>query len=334
MKFKNIDNWKTEIKKRAAEKNIKPTDMQQRYILEEFASKISHSQYKDSMILKGGFIVSNLLGIDNRTTRDIDLTFNSTIYSEDEIRTILTDVASVCDDSFFDYEIHSVKECQVDDGYSGFSATIHAISGKTKLPLKLDISNNTLVYPQAIENRFQSMFFEDNIQVMSYSIENIIAEKFETTLDRGEFNTRMRDLFDIALLMETQTHLIDDILLADCIIEVSKERGTLSNLFNFNEIVLDLQESEIFNKNFDSYKKKRYPNSSLVLRDVFDVFNQIQDYVELYLGMDEKTPFNEQISRAKEKQLKNPSPKSSKSRKKKENGKEIASPGKEYDTGR
>lgn len=91
MQFKSMNSWKAKIKNWAVEKNINVTDMQQRYILEEFASKISHSKHKDNFVLKGGFVVSNLLGIDWRTTRDIDMTFKSTVYSENEIRKILTD---------------------------------------------------------------------------------------------------------------------------------------------------------------------------------------------------------------------------------------------------
>lgn len=275
-----MDSWKTKMKNRAAEKKIEVTDMQQRYILEEFASKISHSEHKDNFVLKGGFVVSNLLGIDWRTTRDIDMTFKSTIYSEDEIRKILLDVINVNDDSFFQYEIENIKEGQADDGYSGFTVTINAIHGKTKLPLKLDISNNTLIYPKAIESTFKSIFDDKEIQVMSYSIENIIAEKFETTLDRGEYNTRMRDLFDIAFLMESQKHLIDNTLLAECILKVSEERHTIENLNDFDEIIRELELSDIFNKNFDAYKNHTYPGIELTLKDIFDTFSAIRDSIK------------------------------------------------------
>ena len=303
MQFKSMDSWKAQMKKRAQEKKIDVTDMQQRYILEEFASKISHSEHKDNFVLKGGFIVSNLLGIDWRTTRDIDMTFRSTVYSETEIRNILMDVIQVKDDSFFQYEIDTIKEGQVDDGYSGFTVTINALHGKTKLPLKLDISNNTLIYPKAIENTFKSIFDDKEIRVMSYSIENIIAEKFETTLDRGEYNTRMRDLFDIALLMESQKYLIDHALLAECIVEVSKERNTLENLNDFDEIINDLEASDIFNKNFDAYKNNTYPGIMLTLKDIFDIFSTIRDSIQIYLQSDRTAAFDNKLQNA-EKQTK------------------------------
>lgn len=283
MGFRNFDNWKTVIRRVAKEKNVDVTSVQQLYILEEFAEKISHSKYKDSFVLKGGFIVSKILGIDNRTTRDIDTTFTSTIYSKEEIEDIFKEIINVDDGSFFDYSIEKIQEGQADDGYPGFMVMLKAVNGKAKFDLKIDVSNNTLVYPAAITYPFKSMISESEISVMAYPIENIIAEKYETTLDRGEFNTRIRDLFDIAFIYENQKKLIDDALLSRCIIEVSKNRNTLANLNDFTAIIEDLKTSSIFTRTFENYKKKTYPNISITLDDVFSTFARIQKNVNLLL---------------------------------------------------
>ncbi len=275
MSYRNVAAWKAAMKKYSRENNVSVTDMQQRYILDEFASKISFSPYRDSLVLKGGFIVSNLLGIDNRTTKDIDLTFNSIIYNKGQIEAILNDIINVPNDSFFKFEIESIDEGQVDDGYHGFMVMLNAVHEKTRLKMKLDISNNTLIYPRAIQFSFENKFTGENIGIMSYCVENIIAEKFETTLDRGEYNTRMRDLFDVVMLMDTQKHLLDTRLLSECIVEVSKERGTLDNLYNFEALLSYLISSPIFNKTFDNYKQKTYPRSDLTLKTVSDVFSDI-----------------------------------------------------------
>lgn len=132
---------------------------------------------------------------------------------------------------------------------------LEAINGKARLHLKLDISNNTLIYPKSIKNKLQSFIDDDDIEVMTYPIENIIAEKYETTLDRGVFNTRMRDLFDVYHLFKNTHHLIDEKLLAKTIIEVSKDRGTYDNFFEFDELLDELMESKIFNDNIERFKK-------------------------------------------------------------------------------
>ena len=140
--------------------------MQQRYILEEFARMISESKYKHSIILKGGFVVSALLGIDERKTRDIDFTFNSTIYDIDQIKEILESIINTKIEKFFNYEIVNIQEEQLDDHYSGFSCMIDAVYEKTRIHFKLDVSNNTLVYPRSIETKLRSFVNEEDI-VMS-----------------------------------------------------------------------------------------------------------------------------------------------------------------------
>lgn len=264
--------------------NIDVQAMQQRYILEEFARKISKSKHKNSIVLKGGFVVSALLGIDERKTRDIDFAYNSTIYSIDEIRCIIEDICSTDTDSFFNYEIASISEEQLDDHYSGYSCLLDAINGKARLHLKLDISNNSLIYPKGIETKVHSFIDDDNIDVLSYPIENIIAEKYETTLDRGEFNSRIRDLFDVHFLYQENHHLIDDKLLAKTIIAVSKDRNTYDNLFDYDELIDELLRSEIFNKNFNNYKSKYYKHREETINDIFHTFGMINNLVQKELN--------------------------------------------------
>ena len=274
MKYRNVENWKTEMKKLAKLKKLDIQDVQQRYVLEEFAEKISLSKYNKMLVLKGGFVVSTLLGLDTRMTRDIDVTCKSTIYSLEEMENILQTIVETKSESFFDYSIDRVIEAQIDDYYSGFIAQIIAKHANTLIKIKLDISNNTLIFPNALKYNFNSLFSTKKIELMTYPIENIIAEKYETTLDRGEYNTRMRDLFDVYLLMNANTYLIDQELLVKTIIEVSKDRDTLDNLKEFDDIVEILETSYIFNKHFQSYKEKQYPYMNVTLKEIFEKFPQ------------------------------------------------------------
>lgn len=275
MKYRNVENWKTEMKKLAKLKKLDIQDVQQRYVLEEFAEKISLSKYNKMLVLKGGFVVSTLLGLDTRMTRDIDVTCKSTIYSLEEMENILQTIVETKSESFFDYSIDRVIEAQIDDYYSGFIAQIIAKHANTLIKIKLDISNNTLIFPNALKYNFNSLFSTKKIELMTYPIENIIAEKYETTLDRGEYNTRMRDLFDVYLLMNANTYLIDQELLVKTIIEVSKDRDTLDNLKEFDDIVEILETSYIFNKHFQSYKEKQYPYMNVTLKEIFEKFKLI-----------------------------------------------------------
>lgn len=196
----NIDSWKYKMKKFSEKYNLDIQEVYQRFILEEFAQKISHSNYKEKFIIKGGFVVSTILGFETRMTRDIDATYNSVIYTKNEIATIINEIIDAKYNSIFSYSISNIEKAQEDDKYSGYIITLSAQLNDTRFYLKLDISNNSLIYPEAIQNNLKSLFYDSTINVYSYQVENIIAEKFETTLDRGEFNGRMRDLFDIYFL--------------------------------------------------------------------------------------------------------------------------------------
>lgn len=281
MAYKNIDQWKNGMIKYAKEKNMDLRDVQQRFILEEFAEKISNSKYRDSLIIKGGFVVSNLLGFENRTTLDMDATVNSTVYSVEEINNMITDIIEEdITKSFFDYRIGDIKEGQSDDGYPGYSVSILALKGKTRLNLKIDISNNTLIYPEAIEHTFISLFSDKKINVCTYAVENIIAEKIETTLDRGIYNTRMRDLFDVYNLLTQKDISIDMNVLIDSFVNVSKSRNTLNNIYDYEELISELSESAVFKENFNRFKKIK-EIEDVSLEDIFTVFKDVNEKIDV-----------------------------------------------------
>lgn len=281
MAYKNIDQWKNGMIKYAKEKNMDLRDVQQRFILEEFAEKISNSKYRDSLIIKGGFVVSNLLGFENRTTLDMDATVNSTVYSVEEINNMITDIIEEdITKSFFDYRIGDIKEGQSDDGYPGYTVSILALKGKTRLNLKIDISNNTLIYPEAIEHTFISLFSDKKINVCTYAVENIIAEKIETTLDRGIYNTRMRDLFDVYNLLTQKDISIDMNVLIDSFVNVSKSRNTLNNIYDYEELISELSESAVFKENFNRFKKIK-EIEDVSLEDIFTVFKDVIEKIDV-----------------------------------------------------
>ena len=281
MAYKNIDQWKNGMIKYAKEKNMDLRDVQQRFILEEFAEKISNSKYRDSLIIKGGFVVSNLLGFENRTTLDMDATVNSTVYSVEEINNMITDIIEEdITKSFLDYRIGDIKEGQSDDGYPGYSVSILALKGKTRLNLKIDISNNTLIYPEAIEHTFISLFSDKKINVCTYAVENIIAEKIETTLDRGIYNTRMRDLFDVYNLLTQKDISIDMNVLIDSFVNVSKSRNTLNNIYDYEELISELSESAVFKENFNRFKKIK-EIEDVSLEDIFTVFKDVIEKIDV-----------------------------------------------------
>ena len=281
MAYKNIDQWKNGMIKYAKEKNMDLRDVQQRFILEEFAEKISNSKYRDSLIIKGGFVVSNLLGFENRTTLDMDATVNSTVYSVEEINNMITDIIEEdITKSFFNYRIGDIKEGQSDDGYPGYSVSILALKGKTRLNLKIDISNNTLIYPEAIEHTLTVYSVIKKNKCMYLCSWKYNCRKIETTLDRGIYNTRMRDLFDVYNLLTQKDISIDMNVLIDSFVNVSKSRNTLNNIYDYEELISELSESAVFKENFNRFKKIK-EIEDVSLEDIFTVFKDVIEKIDV-----------------------------------------------------
>ena len=136
-----------------------------------------------------------------------------------------------------------------------------------------------MIFPDALKSYFNSLFSTKKIELMTYPIENIIAEKYETTLDRGEYNTIIRDLFDIYLLLDENRYLVDEKLLAQTIIEVAKIEYFFKNITDFSEIIEVLEKSDIFNKHFQNYRKKQYPHENVTLKEVLKKFEDINQMI-------------------------------------------------------
>ena len=165
-------------------------------------------------------------------------------------------ICNSSDDSFFEYRMGRIRTAQQkENGATGFTIDIIASNNDTKFIFKIDISNNTLIFPEAVNSEIKSSFGADRINVLTYSIEQIVAEKLETCLDRGELNGRFRDFIDIILIWKENRNLLDISLLSKTLYIISKDRNTLHNLEIYHTLFGELKESTIFVSNFARYLK-------------------------------------------------------------------------------
>lgn len=176
------------------------------FMLERFLERIAVSRYKNIFILKGGMLITSIVGIDTRTTMDMDATIKGRTLSESEITAIIEDVLNTqIDDgaAFFFQNIEGIRE---EADYPGYRVSIEARFDKTRQMLKIDITTGDTILPREIEYDFKLIFEERAISIMAYNLETVLAEKFETTITRGVTNTRMRDFYDIYILTKLQTY--------------------------------------------------------------------------------------------------------------------------------
>lgn len=179
------------------------------YIMERFLERLSLSPYQGNFILKGGILVSAMVGIDTRSTMDIDATIKNLPLSAQTAESILAEIISVPIDDGVLFKIESISEIMDEAEYSGIRASMMAFIDTMRTPLKLDISTGDRITPREIEYQFKLMFEDRSITVLAYNLETVLAEKLETVLSRGTANTRLRDFYDLYILQHDCTQSFD-----------------------------------------------------------------------------------------------------------------------------
>ncbi len=188
----------------SASDTIANSTFNRNFMLERLLERISVSEYKHSFILKGGMLIAAMVGIDTRTTMDMDATIKGQTLTETEITNIMKDILSIPFDDDVILSFRDIEEIREEADYPGYRVSIEAVLDKTKQVLKVDITTGDFVTPREVEYKFRLMFEDRAISIMAYNLETVLAEKFETVITRGLTNTRMRDFYDIYILTSTQ----------------------------------------------------------------------------------------------------------------------------------
>ncbi len=176
--------------------------LQRHYAMERFLERMALSDYHDKMILKGGMLVSSIVGLDARSTMDIDATCKGFALDMQSATCMVEEIAQVSLDDDMSFDVGAAQEIMEDSEYGGVRIPIVAHLGKSRIPLKIDISTGDAITPSEVDYEFGFMFEERTIRIWTYSVETLLAEKLETVLSRSVNNTRPRDFYDIFVLTE------------------------------------------------------------------------------------------------------------------------------------
>ena len=241
-----------------------------KYMMERFLARISHSKYKNNFILKGGMLVSALVGVESRATMDIDTTVRMLPLTKDNAIEVIAEIMKIdLDDDIF-YEIKKVEDIMEEHDYSGVRFTISVTLEKLRDTIKIDISTGDEITPSAIEFSYPMMFDDERINIWSYNLETMLAEKLETVIARSTLNTRMRDFYDIHILWSEKVNMINIETLRRAIINVARKRETLELFDTMDEILDDIVESDYLRNNWSNYRKGSYYVGDLEWADVLE----------------------------------------------------------------
>lgn len=253
--FSNGQQFKAKVRDLAKEKKIDPQILMQEVVLDEIVDRISRSPYRDNLIIKGGFLIASMLGIDTRATRDVDTSIKGLPVTKEEILKVFMNIADMNEpDSDVTIRITKIDDIRVAAEYAGFRIHIEAKIYNSVVDTKIDISTGDTITPHEISWHHRTIFNDQDILVMAYNMETIIAEKLESIVVRRELNTRMKDFYDLYLFDKVKRQNIDFKVLKDALRITSALRGSKALLPQYTEIITALRESALLKRSWEKYR--------------------------------------------------------------------------------
>ena len=247
---------KGRIKSVAKQNNADARTLMRIYMMERFLERLAQSEYRDNFIIKGGILVTAMIGVAHRSTMDIDTSMkNLNLSAEDALR-VVNQVKDIDLDDGVSFEVKDVSNIMDEMEYPGIRVTMNANVGRLITPLKIDISTGDVITPRAIEFNYDLLLENRSISLWSYNLETILAEKLQTVLARGVLNTRMRDFYDIRMLLDTYEDKVNKAVLKDAFAATCKKRGTDNLQEQAEEIVKIIEADEQLQVLWRAYQKK------------------------------------------------------------------------------
>lgn len=250
------------------------------YVMERFLERLSLSQYRNFMILKGGTLVAAMVGLDNRSTMDVDATLKNLPLNEDNARKIVEEITAIHIEDGMIFEIKSVTPIMDEADYPGIRIMLDTAIETMHTPLKIDFSTGDVITPREVSYSFRLLFEERTISILAYNLETVLAEKLETLLARGTANTRMRDYYDIYVLTNTQEHNIDNATLKEAFVNTSAKRGSIGLLSDVHLILKEVAESTVLIDRWKNYQRKFDYASDVLWADVMESVSCLVDIVK------------------------------------------------------
>jgi len=224
------------------------------YVMERFLERLSLSSYRDQLILKGGMLVSAIVGLDTRSTMDIDATFKETQLTEESSRKAVEDITSIPLEDGMTFHVNSVSPIMDESDYTGIRVMMTATLERMRIPLKIDFSTGDVITPNEVEYSFKVLFEERTISILAYNLETILAEKLETLFARGTANSRMRDFYDLFVIGNMQTY--DHAVFKDAFANTVEKRGSATVIQSMDLILDEVENSHEMITFWSGYQRK------------------------------------------------------------------------------
>lgn len=263
-------------KKKSADAQI----LMRNYMMERFLERISLSKYRDKFILKGGMLVAAMVGLDARSTMDLDATVKGINVNVNDVVDLIAGIVSVPIDDGVTFRVNKVSEIMDEAEYPGIRVSMTTVFDGVVTPLKIDISTGDVITPREVRYSFKLMLEDRSIDIWAYNLETVLAEKLETIITRATTNTRMRDFYDIYILEQLHGNTLNAQFLHDALLATARKRETEAHLAEAKEVFAEVEDSTVMQQLWTAYRKKFSYAANLEWRIVINAVRKLYSFAE------------------------------------------------------
>ena len=279
--MKTSEQLKGTIRSMAAKKNLRAQEILQMFLFEHVLERLANSAYKNNFILKGGLLISSMIGIGERTTMDMDTTVRGIQMEEDEIVKAVKEILAVDIGDGIVFEYQGIEPIREDDAYNNFRVHLRAKYGKIDSPMKIDVTTGDVITPAAIQYDFPMLFDDKSVPVMAYTLETILAEKYETIIRRNIGTSRARDYYDLHTLYRSRKDEVRPDVLKAAVLHTAQKRDSVQDIEDWHDIIKDIREEPQMYLLWDNYVAENKYIGELEFHIVLDTVEEVAKLLDL-----------------------------------------------------
>ena len=279
--MKTPEQLKGSIRSMAEKKNLRAQEVLQMFFFERILERLAASKYRDNFILKGGLLISSMIGIQERTTMDMDTTVRGLPMEEDKIVAILKEILAIDVDDGIEFLWQSIEPIRDEDAYNNFRIHLKAQYGKISSPIKIDVTTGDAITPAAVQYDYPLLFEDRSVPVMAYTLETVLAEKYETVIRRNIGTTRARDFYDLYTLYRSRKDEIRPEVLKSALLHTAKKRNSMEDMQEWRDILRDIREEPPLYRLWENYTTENKYVGILAFHEVLDAVDEIAALLDL-----------------------------------------------------
>lgn len=273
--MKTPEQLKGSIRSMAAKKNLRAQEVLQMFLFERILERLAASKYHNNFILKGGLLISSMIGISERTTMDMDTTVRGIQMEENEIVAAVNEILTVDVGDGITFEYKGIEPIREEDAYNNFRVHLQAKYGKIDSPMKIDVTTGDVITPAAIRYDFPMLFDDKTVPVMAYTLETVLAEKYETIIRRNIGTTRARDFYDLHTLYRSRKNEIRPDILKAAVLHTAQKRDSVDDIHDWKDIMTDIREEPALYQLWDNYVADNKYIGELAFHEVLDTVEEV-----------------------------------------------------------